>query len=124
MSTIHRYCDENSHYYVTVKIKNDTIKIYKGDEVDEDNLYDTIKQINDVAFNPSIKNSSAPLVLLLHFVNLPPGDINTYLSKVVKALQILQPKLLTGPFLGGQLLRAHLTQRELCDLRRAHHQPR
>lgn len=64
-------------------------------------LTDVFKHIGETAFNPLIKNSSAPLIILLHFVNLP-SQPNEYLGKVANALQVLQPKILTGGFYRSQ----------------------
>lgn len=62
-------------------------------------LSEVFRQIGDTAFQPTIKNNSAPLILFLHFVNLPDSsDPTEYLSKVANALQVLKPHLLTGGF--------------------------
>uniref|UniRef100_A0A6C0D8M6 PI-PLC Y-box domain-containing protein n=1 Tax=viral metagenome TaxID=1070528 RepID=A0A6C0D8M6_9ZZZZ len=62
-------------------------------------LSEVFKQIGDTAFQPAIKNNQTPLLLFLHFVNLPnPSEPNEYLGKVANALQVLKPYLLTGGF--------------------------
>ena len=66
-------------------------------------LSEVFQHIGETAFQPTIKNSEAPIVLLLHFVNIP--DITepyTYLSNVANALQVLKPNILSGGFYRSQ----------------------
>jgi hypothetical protein len=62
-------------------------------------LSEVFQHIGETAFQPSIKNNESPLLLFLHFVNIPnPTEPNEYLSKVANALKVLKPNLLTGGF--------------------------
>lgn len=67
------------------------------------NLTEVFKHIGETAFQSTIKNNEAPLILFLHFVNIPNiNDANEYLSKVANALQVLKPNILTGGFYRSQ----------------------
>lgn len=67
------------------------------------NLQEVFQHIGETAFQPAIKNNEAPIVLLLHFVNIPStSEPNIYLSKVANALQVIKPHILTGGFYRSQ----------------------
>lgn len=66
-------------------------------------LSEVFQHIGDTAFQPTIKNNEAPIVLLLHFVNIPNiSEPYDYLSKVANALQVIKPHILTGGFYRSQ----------------------
>jgi hypothetical protein len=66
-------------------------------------LKEVFQHIGETAFQPTIKNNEAPIVLLLHFVNIPNiSEPYDYLSKVANALQVIKPQILTGGFYRSQ----------------------
>ena len=65
-------------------------------------LNDVFKSIGEYGFSDAVTNSQNPILLFLHFVRFPykktDDKYTPYLSKVSKALEVLNPYLLSGGY--------------------------